>query len=88
VSLTYLTIKTGHETFSDTILETLPKPLKNFEIPVTPILPITIRSIFLSVVYSNILSIGLPMVMYDLLEIYRISYILCLILFILIRYYE
>jgi hypothetical protein len=61
--ISYLTIKIGQETFSDTFLDTLPKPLKNFETPVIPILPITTRSTFLSVAYSNILSEGLPMVM-------------------------
>ena len=34
--ISYLTIKIGQETFSDTFLDTLPKPLKNFETPLRP----------------------------------------------------
>ena len=61
IDVIYLIISTAHKTFSDTFLETLPKPLKNFVIPVRPILAITIRSPFLSVAYSNILSVGIPL---------------------------
>lgn len=42
----YLTIKTGHETLSETFLDTLPSPLKSLDTPVKPTLPITTRSTF------------------------------------------
>jgi hypothetical protein len=43
-NLLYLTISIGRETLSETFLETLPKPLKNFDIPLKPVLPIIVRS--------------------------------------------
>ena len=51
---------TVHDARSETVLATIPNPLKNFDIPLRPLLPIIIKSTISSVAMSTILLAGLP----------------------------